>query len=838
MQYIDCFINPISRQVSYPGAVIVQRDTNVEALRFHFSLQAEHALEDDSIRVMVKTGKEIRGFNAENVRVETNDGGDEELVFEHTITRYETEVPGQINVSVCGNQISGNTITEAWHTLNMSFQVGSSVHTDSDEGEDSEETQASNAEKIAALQTLVDAITSGRPIPVDLKSKMVDTSAIYLYTGNEQGEQHNYWYYHDGTSWVPGSEYGGITVDDELSATSENPVQNKVIKANFDQVNGRLQELNGLQTVVTGTGRGIGGYSYECEFVPGQKYVITNTSDSIRFNAKTWNDGADVEQIKNAIMPGESVTFVPTLAAPYLRLYFSDAGMGSFEVKSGEITEMKDTVEALGTTVSGLTANVETLSANVEKMQYSESVEYESGLYSGPVPAVGDTYDKAKTSNTGWICKKVPVTQGDRVIFYGAATASTPLWVYTTTGGTVIAVTSAIQYTSENPVELDITDDGFLYLNARTTYGYGATHYINDGYGKIEEQIEALREEIPVIIPPYPLEFTFDVTGIPAQDNFSITSHDPQDIYDLYDGLMTTYPAYITRVDCSEADSILGVTRPSYLADYPIYLYKFSPKVINTTAAIKRKIKMMVLTGLHSNEKWNVYNVYRIMKYICENWKTDKNAATIRTFVEFWIIPMVNPWGWANAGTGSAGRVNGNGVNLNRNAPASTWRQTSEGSDYSGPSAGSEYETKIWLYYHDQLQPDVFIDQHTPGMPSTGYFGVLEADITNTAIANIGDVMCREISNHLLKVDENVPDSADTVLFDLYSDTNPGQASRCALEHGTPYAFLFEMADSSKWSNGVLTESTVTGASSGIQIREQMQNIYGCWQRLLSAASK
>ena len=603
-------------------------------------------------------------------------------------------------------------------------------------------------------------------------------------------------------------------------------------------VNGRLQELNGLQTVVTGTGRGIGGYSYECEFVPGQKYVITNTSDSIRFNAKTWNDGADVEKIKNAIMPGESVTFVPTLAAPYLRLYFSDAGMGSFEVKSGEITEMKDTVEALGTTVSGLTANVETLSANVEKMQYSESVEYESGLYSGPVPAVGDTYDKAKTSNTGWICKKVPVTQGDRVIFYGAATASTPLWVYTTTGGTVIAVTSAIQYTSENPVELDITDDGFLYLNARTTYGYGATHYINDGYGKIEEQIEALREEIPVIIPPYPLEFTFDVTGIPAQDNFSITSHDPQDIYDLYDGLMTTYPAYITRVDCSEADSILGVTRPSYLADYPIYLYKFSPKVINTTAAIKRKIKMMVLTGLHSNEKWNVYNVYRIMKYICENWKTDKNAATIRTFVEFWIIPMVNPWGWANAGTGSAGRVNGNGVNLNRNAPASTWRQTSEGSDYSGPSAGSEYETKIWLYYHDQLQPDVFIDQHTPGMPSTGYFGVLEADITNTAIANIGDVMCREISNHLLKVDENVPDSADTVLFDLYSDTNPGQASRCALEHGTPYAFLFEMADSSKWSNGVLTESTVTGASSGIQIREQMQNIYGCWQRLLSAASK
>lgn len=242
MQYIDCYINPISRQVSYPSAVIVQRDTNVEVLRFHFALAAQYELENDSIRVMVMSGKETRGFNAENVRTETNDGGDEELVFEHTITRYETEKPGQINVSVCGNKISGDTITEAWHTLNMAFQVSGAIHTDSDEGEDSEETAASNAEKIAALQTLVDAITSGRPIPVDLKSKMVDTSAIYLYTGNETGEQHNYWYYHDGTSWVPGSEYGGITVDDELSATSENPVQNKVIKANFDEVNGRLQE--------------------------------------------------------------------------------------------------------------------------------------------------------------------------------------------------------------------------------------------------------------------------------------------------------------------------------------------------------------------------------------------------------------------------------------------------------------------------------------------------------------------------------------------------------------------------------------------------------------------
>lgn len=248
MQYIDCYINPITRLVTYPASTtIVQKDTNVEVLRFHFSLEAEHDLEDDSIRVMVLKGGETRGFNAENVRIETNDGGDEELVFEHTITTYETAEPGQIAVSICGNQVSGNVITEAWHTLNMTFQVSGAAHSDSDEGEDTPETAASNAEKIAALQTLVGAVTSGRPIPVSTAAGMTDTDAIYLYTGNETGYQTNYWYYHNGTSWVPGAEYGSMTVDDTLSVTGA-AADAKTTGDALDELNGRLGDLSDLET--------------------------------------------------------------------------------------------------------------------------------------------------------------------------------------------------------------------------------------------------------------------------------------------------------------------------------------------------------------------------------------------------------------------------------------------------------------------------------------------------------------------------------------------------------------------------------------------------------------
>ena len=218
MQYIDCYINPVARSITYPaGTIIVQRDTNVETLRFHFSLDAEHELENDSIRIMVLKNGETHGFNAENVRIESNEGGDQELVFEHKITTFETVTPGPISVSICGNQVSGDVVTEAWHTLNMTYQVTGAVHTESDEGEDTPETAASNAEKIAALQTLVNAISSGTPKPARTASEMTDTDSIYVYTGSEPNYSNGYWYYYNGTSWVVGSKYGDTVPDTTLT---------------------------------------------------------------------------------------------------------------------------------------------------------------------------------------------------------------------------------------------------------------------------------------------------------------------------------------------------------------------------------------------------------------------------------------------------------------------------------------------------------------------------------------------------------------------------------------------------------------------------------------------
>ena len=81
--------------------------------------------------------------------------------------------------------------------------------------------------------------SGGTPIPVSSASAMTDTNKLYLYTGSQSGYQTNYVYGYVDGAWTALLPYGGggggsITVDSALSSTSENPVQNKAIKAALD----------------------------------------------------------------------------------------------------------------------------------------------------------------------------------------------------------------------------------------------------------------------------------------------------------------------------------------------------------------------------------------------------------------------------------------------------------------------------------------------------------------------------------------------------------------------------------------------------------------------------
>ena len=73
-------------------------------------------------------------------------------------------------------------------------------------GEFTEYKNAVNA-NIATMNTKIDNITSGTPIPVSSTADMTDTSRIYLNTTN------GYWYYYNGSAWTQGGIYQAVGVN-------------------------------------------------------------------------------------------------------------------------------------------------------------------------------------------------------------------------------------------------------------------------------------------------------------------------------------------------------------------------------------------------------------------------------------------------------------------------------------------------------------------------------------------------------------------------------------------------------------------------------------------------
>ena len=81
-------------------------------------------------------------------------------------------------------------------------------------------------QEIAAIRAAV-----GSPLVANTAAAMTDTTKVYVYTGTEAGYTAGHWYYWNGSAWADGGVYNAVAVDDELSDSSVNAVQNKVITA-------------------------------------------------------------------------------------------------------------------------------------------------------------------------------------------------------------------------------------------------------------------------------------------------------------------------------------------------------------------------------------------------------------------------------------------------------------------------------------------------------------------------------------------------------------------------------------------------------------------------------
>ena len=178
-----------------------------------------------------------------------------------------------------------------------------------------------------------------------------------------------------------------------------------------------------------------------------------------------------------------------------------------------------------------------------------------------------------------------------------------------------------------------------------------------------------------------------------------------QDTYDLYNRLVDNHSPYVKRVT-------LGNDSTDTL---PIYAYEFEMPDVDDQQS-NDKSPILLVSGTHGNRagvgdyQTSIFALYYFMKDLTENWKGNKLLSQLRAQFRLVVIPVVNPWGVNNKQ-----RVNGRGVDLNRNY-GPNWVQTETGDYYSGTGAFSEKESQYVKRIIDENPNALFFsDFHTRG---------------------------------------------------------------------------------------------------------------------------
>lgn len=177
------------------------------------------------------------------------------------------------------------------------------------------------------------------------------------------------------------------------------------------------------------------------------------------------------------------------------------------------------------------------------------------------------------------------------------------------------------------------------------------------------------------------------------------------DMYALYDADMNEYPSYITKE--------LFATEKT---GKPIYKYTYKPESpFNSNNANEKALpKIFITSGVHGSEKASWYCTYEMMHQIAENWKSSPILEYLRWNFEIVLIPLVNVYGIDNISDPITynGKINANGVDINRNYPVG-WTTSEPGKiGYGGTEPLTEIESKAIYDYLNNNDIAFAIDYH------------------------------------------------------------------------------------------------------------------------------
>lgn len=433
----------------------------------------------------------------------------------------------------------------------------------------------------------------------------------------------------------------------------------------------------------------------------------------------------------------------------------------------------------------------------------AEETQWSVGAYntSGAVGSVL-AYEKLTANNYRYMA--LPCYKGQRFVITGRGGGSNRLWCFVDNENAIVSNSGIYEVGADliSPV------DGKIIIQTEAIADFPASvRYAPYNFGAIVNTMQKVMDKRSAfngaLVFGDGVSLKYETPEIPATPMPALAerlSH----FYGLYDALVTAYPEYVSKVDCDAECVAAGITRPDYMTDYPIYMYKFIPAYTSNNNALDgvsdaSRYKVYIVSGTHP-EMMGIWDLYNTMRMICEKWKDDENLEALRWQCEFYVIPLSGPYGIANAI-----RTNYNGVDLNRNAPSEDWERTQTGTNtYSGTEPASEYETKVFAHYMQQIQPQVFIDHHNT-YPSSdlgvlSYITSRKKSCVDVAASHIS-AMTRRWKKRFSNV---LPD--DNVIYGFATTTKEkGTRSNYGNDCGA-WSYTFESQSGIGYDNGVVTE--------------------------------
>ena len=355
----------------------------------------------------------------------------------------------------------------------------------------------------------------------------------------------------------------------------------------------------------------------------------------------------------------------------------------------------------------------------------------------------GATVSLTPVTSTNYRHMVVNCKAGDAVYVKANGGEAPRSWTYINSSNEIVsAILNAVA--QSELIKIYAPVDGKLIVNDNINTPMGLV-LVSDASAKqameanLDERVAAIENELP---PNTVFEIGHELPNVASYIegfDYSTSALEKtilEQVYTAFDSLVSDYPDYVSKVDAAEE---AGIEYPEYangydgVPAYKMYMYKFVSSFVGAgnENGVNPKKKLFIIAGQHGDETAAPANAYIFAKKLCE--ASDDNFFKLRTCYDVYIIPCVNGFGLHKLT-----RVNGNGVDLNRNYPIEHWHVTGTPGDsnYSGASAGSEFETQVVCSIFESLSPNIAIDHHNYSDDSGGQFYMTSSQKFMTKIAH------------------------------------------------------------------------------------------------------